>query len=161
MKYLIFTSFCVVFFITGLCGVFTSSKSNFEDGVLDFGVFFTYFGLIQIIITKFSLRYQNDIRYFKKRLELEEKISGLPGEQKIQKEIKLLEEGKFHGDNSWITTRRIKKFETMSLEKAREIGSESKLKKLRQAIRFGEVIMPFVYKVVLTAGIILILIHSI
>jgi hypothetical protein len=161
LRNIIFTSFIVVLFITGACVVFTSSKPTFEDGVLDFGVFFTYFGLIQIVITKFSFRYQNDMRYFKKRLELEEEIGGMSGKDKIKKEIKLLVEGKFHGQKSWITTRRIKKFESMSLEKAREIGSEPKLKKLRRSIRLAEVIMPFVYKVILISGIALILIHSI
>jgi hypothetical protein len=86
LRNIIFTSFIVVLFITGACGVFTSSKPNFEDGVLDFGVFFTYFGLIQIVITKFSFRYQNDMRYFKKRLELEEEIGGMSGKDKIKKE---------------------------------------------------------------------------
>jgi len=154
---LIVTSLIVVILITGLYGIYTSSKLDFEEGILGFGATFTFFGLLLNFILWASSLNKNNLRWMKERLKLEVKIVGMTPKQKILEEIKLLEIGQFHGRGR-MTAMFINRYESMSLAKARKIGTEPELMKLRRTIRLTEETFPFCYNVLVVSGISLILI---
>jgi len=163
VKKLIFSSFLFVVFIVGLCLIFTSSTSDFEEGIFGLGICFSFFGLLITIVLKFSLNNQNVLYWMKERLKLEKKMKGMPAKRKKREEIKLLNKVPPFYYGSFLTTYTDTKnyYNSMSVEKFEKIGSKSELKKLKFNIKFREEIMPLSSKTLLVSGIILILIRSI
>ena len=159
---LIVASFGIVFWIVLFYGIYKSSGSDFGNELLDFGFAFSFLGLLSNFILWASSGDKNSLRWFKKRLELDEKIAGMGPREKIAEEIKLLKEGKFHGEpDSRVMSALINRFESMPLEKAEKIGTEEELRKLRRVIKFREEIFPFLNNALLVSGFLLILIQRV